>query len=105
MSERVKQIVPFVVDWFMDQDDTYIIVFGAVKLPQLSPKLAKYRVVLQEIAYQVYKIVGEALLRTKKLSWLHIPFQLGAYELKDINEALTPYIFGDVRFHKYDPRS
>lgn len=38
-------------DWFVDQDDTYLRIFGLTKPPHLLAKFVTKKVILQEIVY------------------------------------------------------
>jgi hypothetical protein len=88
LSDEAKKVIAKVGHWYLDEQETYIRVFGATGAPHLLPIYVPDRLVLGEICYQtILQGYNETLVKDKK--WVFIPygFHIGFYMVKDTVHA------------------
>jgi hypothetical protein len=106
-----KKMISKVGHWYLDENDTYIRVFGATEAPHLLPVYVADRLVVGEICYQTI-LQGYNATMVKDKKWESIPygFHIGFYTVKDTAQAKKEGVsqlefrFQTCRFRKHDPK-
>jgi hypothetical protein len=82
-------LISYIGSWYLQEDCTYLRIYGATATPHLLPKYVLDRVVLGEVAYQtVLQGFNASLLKeVKKNIFIPYNFSLGHYFLKDPKHA------------------
>jgi hypothetical protein len=112
MTDKAIAVIRRIGDWYLMEHDTYIKVYGAMKLPHLLPRFVPDKLVLQEVAYQtIIHGVGGMLYQLKKAIWPPLPLYVGNYFLENTKQAqaevnnLLSYHFGEERYKIHDPKN
>jgi hypothetical protein len=80
ISELVIGSLKAVVDWFIEENFSYIRVFGCSIPPHALPKFLPDRLVCREVAHQIIiGSIGIELKAAQKKSWPIFPVQLGSF--------------------------
>jgi hypothetical protein len=94
------------------ENDTYIIIYGAMKPLHLIPQFILDKLVLQEVSYKaIIHGFGGMLYRSKKAIWPPLPLYIGKYFFQNTKQAQTKvdvllyYKFGEARFRRHDPKN
>jgi hypothetical protein len=74
ISESVSGNIKAIADWFVDENFSYIRVYGCSIPPHALPKFLLDRLVLREVAHQIVKVgIGIELKVAQKKSWPTFP--------------------------------
>jgi hypothetical protein len=110
ISERIMGNLGKLVNWFIDENLSYIRVFGCSVSPHALPQLLPDGMVCRELAYHI--VVGgisKDLKVAQKKVWLTFPIQVGMFTLLDFGHskveaaALEDIKLVDIEFKKHDP--
>jgi len=75
-------------DWYLDERDTYIRVFGATEAPHFLPVHVPDRLVVGEICYQnILQGYNATLVKDNKREFIPYGFHIGFYLVKDTAQA------------------
>jgi hypothetical protein len=110
ISELVIRSLKAVVDWFIEENFSYIRVFGCSIPPHALPKFLPDRLVCREVAHQIVTGgIGIELKMTQKNSWSVFPIQIGKFLLLKLGHskvqvtALEEVKLVDLKHRKHDP--
>jgi hypothetical protein len=110
ISETVIGNLKAVVDWFIEENFSYIRVFGCSIPPHALPKFLPDRLVCREVAYQIVTGgIGIELKTTQKKLWPVFPVQIGKFSLLNLGHskveaaALEEVKLVDLEHKKHDP--
>jgi hypothetical protein len=97
-------------DWFIEENFSYIRVFGCSVPPHALPQFLPDRLVCREVVYQtVVGGINKELKATQKKVWPTFPIQVGMFTLLDFGHskvevaALEDVKLVDIEFKKHDP--
>jgi hypothetical protein len=110
ISESVIENLKAVVDWFIEENFSYIRVFGCSIPPHSLPKFLPDRLVCREVAHQIITGgIGIELKTSQKKFWPVFPVQIGRFSLLDLghskveNASLEEVKLVDLKHRKSDP--
>jgi hypothetical protein len=110
ISETVIGNLKVVVDWFIEENFSYIRVFGCSIPLHALLKFLPDRMVCREVAYQiVIGSIGIELKTTQKKLWPVFPVQIGKFSLLNLGHskvevaALEEVKLVDLEHKKHDP--
>jgi hypothetical protein len=99
-----------VANWFIEENFSYIIVFGCSIPPHALPKFLPDRLVCREVAHQiVIGGIGIELNSAQKKSWPFFPVQIGKFSLLNLGHskveeaALEKVKLVNLEHMKHDP--
>jgi hypothetical protein len=110
ISERIMGNLGKLADWFIEENFSYIRVFGCSVPPHALPQFLPDRLVCREVVYQI--VVGginKELKEAQKKVWMTFPIQVGMFTLLDFGHskveavALEDVKLVDIEFKKHDP--
>jgi hypothetical protein len=88
LSDASKKIISKVGHWYLDECDTYIRVFSAIRAPHLLPVYVPDRLIVGEICYQtILQGYNATLVKDKKRAFIPYGFHVGFYMVKDTAQA------------------
>jgi hypothetical protein len=97
-------------DWFIEENFSYIRVFGCSVPPHALPRFLPDRLVCREVAYQtVTGGINKELKAVQKKVWPTFPIQVGMFSLLDFGHskvevaALEGVKLVDIEFKRHDP--
>jgi hypothetical protein len=97
-------------DWFVDEEFSYIRIYGCEGAPHILPRYVPDRLVLREIAYQIVGVgIVASLSKSQKKKWPSFPIPLGIYSLLNAKHALKEVEqmegiwLAQGNFKKHDP--
>jgi hypothetical protein len=110
ISDSVIGNIKVVVDWFIEDNFSYIRVFGCSIPPHALPKFLLDRLVCMEVAHQIITgNIGIELKTTQKNFWPVFPIQIGSFSLLDLGHskfevaALEEVKLVNLEHRKHDP--
>jgi hypothetical protein len=110
ISEKIMGNLGKLADWFIEENFSYIRVFGCSIPPRALPQFLPDRLVCREVAYQtVVGGINKELKSDKKKVWPTYPIQVGMFTLlyfghsKVEATALEDVKLVDIEFKKHDP--
>jgi hypothetical protein len=110
ISESIMENLKAVVDWFIEENFSYIRVFRCSIPPHTLPKSLPDRLVCKEVAHQiVIGGIGNELKVAQKRFWPIFPVQIGKYSLLNLGHAkVEATTLGEIKLlnldhMKYDP--
>jgi hypothetical protein len=110
ISESVLGNLKAIADWFVDENFSYIRVYGCSIPSHALPKFLPDRLVLREVAHQIVKGgIGIELKVAQKKSWPFFPVYVGKFSLLNLGhskvevEALEEIKLVDIEHRKHDP--
>jgi hypothetical protein len=99
-----------VADWFIDENFSYIRVFGCSVPPHALPKFLPDRLVCREVSYQtVTGGINKELKVAQKKVWPTFPLWVGMFSLLDFGHskveaaALEDVKLVNIEFKRHDP--
>jgi len=105
-----KWIISKVSNWYLDERDAYIRVFGAIEAPHLLLVYVPNRLVFGEKCYQtILQGYNATLVKDKKRYFIPYGFHVGFYMVKDTAQAKQEgliqleFRFPTSHFRKHDP--
>jgi hypothetical protein len=108
--EPVSENLKAIVDWFIDENFSYIRVYGCSIPPHALSKFLLDRLVLREVAHQIVKGgIGIELKENQKNSWPIFPVHIGKFSLLNLGhskveaEALEEVKLVDIEHRKNEP--
>ena len=111
ISEKAKNDISLIGDWFGEERFTYIRIFGSIVEPHILPLYVLDKLLAQEISYQLtVEGMSRCLKNNKKLMWPTFPFHCGHYTLNKFTHAEKEVIkirdlkLSTVLGRQYDPR-
>ena len=88
MSYAAKKIILKVGHWYLDEHDTYIRVFSAIRAPHLLPVYVPDQLIVGEICYHtILQGYNATLVKDKKQAFIPYGFHIGFYMVKDTAQA------------------
>jgi hypothetical protein len=110
ISERIMGNLGKLADWFIEENFSYIRVFGCFVPPHALPWFLPDRPVCREVAYQIVaRGISKELKATQKKVWPTFPIQVGIITLLDFGHSkveatsLEDVKLVDIEFKKHDP--
>jgi hypothetical protein len=110
ISENIMGNLGKLADWFIEENFSYIRVFGCFVPPHALPQFLPDRLVCREVAYQtVAGGINKELKAAQKKVWPTFPIQVGMFTLLDFGHskveavALEDVKLVDIEFKKHDP--
>jgi hypothetical protein len=110
ISETVSENLKEIADWFIDENFSYIRVYGCSIPPHVLPKFLPDRLVLREVAHQIVKGgIGIELKASQKKSCPIFPVHIGKFSLQNLvhskveAEALEEVKLVNIKHKKHDP--
>ena len=110
ISETVLENLKEIANWFIDENFSYIRVYGCSIPPHALPKFLPDRLVLREVAHQIVKGgIGIELKAAQKKSGPIFPVHIGKFSLLNLGhskvevEALEEVKLVDIEHKKHDP--
>jgi hypothetical protein len=110
ISESVIGNLKAVVDWFIEENFSYIRVFRCSIPPHALPKFLPDRLVCREVAHQIITGgIGIELKTTQKKFWPVFPVQIGRFSLLNLGHskveaaALEEVKLVNLEHRKHDP--
>jgi hypothetical protein len=110
ISERIMGNLGKLADWFIEENLSYITVFGFFVPPHSLPHFLPDRLVCREVAYQtVAGGINKELKAAQKNVWPTFPIQVGMFTLLDFGHSKVEAIaleyvkLVDIEFKKHDP--
>jgi hypothetical protein len=110
ISELVIGNLKAVVDWFIEENFSYIWVFRCSIPPHALPKFLPDRLVCREVAHQIITGgIGIELKTSQKNFWPVFPIQIGRFSLLNLGHskvevaALKVVKLVDLEHRKHDP--
>jgi hypothetical protein len=110
ISDQIMGNLKQVADWFIEENFSYIRVFGCSVSPHALPKFLPDRLVCREVAYQtVTRGIGKELKAAQKKFWPVFPLQVGRFSLLNFGHskveaaALEDVKLVDIEFKRHDP--
>jgi hypothetical protein len=110
ISEQVMENLKTVVDWFIEENFSYVRVFGCSIPPHALPKFLPDRLVCREVAYQIVTGgIGTELKASQKKFWPVFPVQIGKFSLLNLGHSkveaatLEDIKLVDLELRKHDP--
>jgi hypothetical protein len=108
--EPVSENLKAIVDWFVDENFSYVRVYGCSIPLHTLPKFLPDRIILREVAYQIVKgDIGIELKAAQKKSWPIFPVYVRKFSLLNLRhskveaEALEEIKLVDIEHRKNDP--
>jgi hypothetical protein len=88
LSIAAKKVISKVGHWYLNERDTYIMVFRATGAPHLLPAHVTDQLVVGEICYQtILQGYNTTLVKDKKQAFIPYGFHVGFYLVKDTTQA------------------
>jgi hypothetical protein len=85
---KAKKVIVKIGHWYLDEQETYIRIFGATGAPHLLLVYVPDRLVLGEIYYQsIIQGYNATLVKDKKRYFIPYGFHIGFYMVKDTTHA------------------
>jgi hypothetical protein len=82
--ETIKEIG----DWFIDEEFSYIRIYGCEFAPIILPRYVPDRLTLREITYQAVRVgIATFLSRSQKRQWPSFPISLDIFYLSNVKHA------------------
>jgi hypothetical protein len=110
ISEAVSENIKEIAYWFVEENASYIMVYGCSIPPHALSKFLPDRLVLREVAYQIVKGgIGIELKAAQKKFWPIFPVYVGKFSLLNLDhskveaEALEEIKLVDIEHRKHDP--
>jgi hypothetical protein len=110
ISGVITENLKAVADWFIEENFSYIRVYGCSIPPHALPKFLPDRLVCREIAHQIVKGgVGLELKDAQKKSWPSFPVYIVNFSLLNLGhskveaESLEEVKLVNIEHRKYDP--
>jgi hypothetical protein len=110
ISEQIMGNLKTVADWFIEENFSYVRVFGCSIPPHALPKFLPDRLVCREVAYQIITGgIGKELKAVQKKFWPTFPIQIGRFSLLNFGHskvevaALEDIKLVDLELRKHDP--
>jgi hypothetical protein len=110
ISETVSKNLKAIADWFIDENFSYIRVYGCSIPPHALPKFLPDRLVCREVAHQIVKGgIGIELKAAQKKSWPIFPVHIEKFSLQNLGhskveaEALEEVKLVNIEHKKHDP--
>jgi hypothetical protein len=110
ISEQIMGNLKTVADWFIEENFSYIRVFGCSIPPHALPKFLPDRLVCREVAYQIITGgIDKELKAVQKKFWPTFPIQIGRFSLLNFGHskveaaALEDIKLVDVELRRHDP--
>jgi hypothetical protein len=110
ISDAVIESLKSVADWFIEENFSYIRVYGCSIPPHALPKFLPDRLVCREVAHQIAKGgIGLELKALQKKAWPSFPVHVGKFPLSNLGhskveaESLEEVKLVNIEHRKYDP--
>jgi hypothetical protein len=110
ISDAITESLKVVVDWFIEENVSYIRIYGCSIPPHALPKFLPDKLVCREVAHQIVKgDVGLELKAAQKKSWPSFLVDIGKYSLLTLghskveDESLEEVKLVYIEHKKYDP--
>jgi hypothetical protein len=110
ISDAITENLKAITDWFIEENFSYIRVYGCSIPPHTLPKFLPDRLVCKEVSHQLVKGgVGLELKATQKKSWPSFPVHIGKFSLLNLGhskvevDSLEEVKLVDIEHKMYDP--
>jgi hypothetical protein len=110
ISNTIIENLKSVADWFIEENFSYVRVYGCSIPPHALPKILPDRLICREVAYQLINGgIGNELKAQQKKAWPSFPVYLGKFVLLNIGhskseaESLSEVKLVDIELRKHDP--
>jgi hypothetical protein len=86
LTKETMILLQKIGNWYVDENSTYIKVYGATKPPHFLPKFIPNRFIIREITYQtILNFFNVALSKAHKTYFPSYPIYIGMYGLRSYN--------------------
>jgi hypothetical protein len=110
ISDAVIESLKSVADWFIEENFSYVRVYGCSIPPHALPKFLPDRLVCREVAHQLAKGgIGLELKALQKKAWPSFPVHIGKFTLSNLGhskaeaESLEEVKLVNIEHRKHDP--
>jgi hypothetical protein len=110
ISSTIVENLKKVVDWFIEENFSYVRVYGCSIPPHALPKILRDRLICREVAHQLVNGgIGLELKAQQNKSWSSFPIYLGKFSLlnfchsKSEAKSLSEVKLVDIEHRKHDP--
>jgi hypothetical protein len=110
ISEKIMCNLGKFADWFIEDNFSYIRLFGCYIPPHSLPQFLPYRLVCKEVAYQtVAGGISKELKVSQKNVWPTFPIQVGMFTLLDFGHSKVEVValeyvkLVDIEIKNHDP--
>jgi hypothetical protein len=110
ISEKIMGNLGVIIDWYIEENFSYIRVFGCYISPHALPIFLPDRLVCREVAHQtVSGGITKEMKATQKRVWPTFPIQVGVFSLSDFGHtkveayALEDIKLVDIEYKRHDP--
>jgi hypothetical protein len=111
ISDSIAENLSHIADWYVEEEFSYLRVFGAVVPPSALPLFIPDKLACREIARQtVIGGVSKELKASAKKVWPSFPIRLNSYSLLDFGHAkaeaaaLEDLSLAYIEYKKHDPQ-
>jgi hypothetical protein len=110
ISNTIIENLKSVADWFIEENFSYVRVYGCSIPPHALPKILPDRLICREVAYQLVKGgIGLELKAQQKKAWPSFPVYIGKFILLNLGhskaeaESLDEVKLASIEHRKHDP--
>jgi hypothetical protein len=111
ITDNIAENLSHIADWYVEEEFSYLRVFGAVVPPSALPLFILDKLVCREISRQtVIGGVSKELKASTKKVWPSFPIRLNSYSLLDFRHAkaeaaaLEDLSLAYIEYKKHDPQ-
>ena len=88
ISDAITKNLKAIADWFIEENFSYIRVYGCSIPPHALPKFLLDKLVSREVAHQIVKGgFGLELKAAQKKSWPYLPVHIGKFSLLNLGHS------------------
>jgi hypothetical protein len=110
ISNTIIENLKSVADWFIEENFSYVRVYGCSIPPHALPKILPDRLICREVAYQLVNGgIGLELKAQQKKAWPSFPVYIGKFILLNIGhskaeaESMDEVKLASIEHRKHDP--
>jgi len=109
MSQEAMEAILNISYWYASPSGTFIRMFGVDKPLHVLPRFSTYKLVMQELSYNISTMLQPMLHRRKKAPWPSLPLRIGFYEIKSLKHVdgrvkdIVSFEFSTKDYNLYDP--
>jgi hypothetical protein len=110
ISDKIMENMFKLADWFIEENVSYIRVFGCLVPPHSLPRFLPDWMVCREVAYQIVTGgISKELKETPKKVWPTFPIQVGMFSLLDFGHSKVEVValedgkLVEIKFKRHDP--
>jgi len=111
ISDKILTNLGKIVDWYIEDNFSYIMVFGCLVPPHALPKFILDQLVCREVAHQTMHVgISKELKVVQKRVWPAFPMHIGMFSLLDFDHSKVEAVsleeinLVNIEFKKHDPQ-